>query len=529
MTFSSIARSVVSCFILAMMGFHGAALAQNPISPLWGSLTPGPYAVGYRVVFAFDQSRTWHLSRTYSNPELSPDVLGRPIRISIWYPAIAGSGRMRIADYLHNDAPEEFRAAEAALEKRDRRVIAEWVPAGVVENLLRTSVAAYRDAQPAAGPFPLVLYSAGVNSYTESNVILAEFLASHGFVVATVPALGDSDAQPEQSFSKVALETSARDTEFAWSVLRQQPNVSQSGFGTLGHSLGGVVAVMVALRNSDVVAVAGLDGTYGFAQGHEWLTDSYRYDPQHMQAALLDIRRADAQLNLEAPESFHHSERFFATVRGMFHGDFTSFVTGATIFHLDPPSNAPTGWTRETGFRGYQLVCSAVLDFFDAKLRHDNSSRQKLAKDLSNPAIASSASKPAAPLIPTTDEFLSLIHRDGIDTVVQMAYKIQLELSGETVVNEPALNQAGYGFIADKQFENAVEILEFVARIYPQSANAADSLGDAYLAAGQKDKALASFRRALELVSLDPALNETKKTTIDSDAKAKIQTLESAQ
>src|SRR6266853_5835773 len=233
MTFSRIIRCVVCYIILATTDFHGVALAKESTSVLWGSLDHGPYAVGYRVIYAFDKSRTWHLSRTSSEPGFFPDVVGRPVRISVWYPAVAGDRKMRMADYIHNraPAPETFRTAEAALEKRDERVIAEWVPTGEFEKFMQTSVVAYLEALPAAGQFPLVLYSAGVNGYTESNVVMAEFLASHGFVVATVPSLGDSDAQPEQAFSTVALETSARDLEFAWSVLRQESNVDKSGFG----------------------------------------------------------------------------------------------------------------------------------------------------------------------------------------------------------------------------------------------------------------------------------------------------------
>jgi tetratricopeptide (TPR) repeat protein len=208
----------------------------------------------------------------------------------------------------------------------------------------------------------------------------------------------------------------------------------------------------------------------------------------------------------------------------MSHGDFTSFVTGARTFHLDPPRDVPAGWTREVAFRGYQLVCTAVLDFFAAKLRNDNSGQQRLAKDLSDAIIASSAFKPGAPLVPSADEFLSLIEREGVDAAVHLVNKIQLETPGEAVVDERVLNQAGYSFIADKHFEDAARILEFVARIYPQSANAADSLGDAYLAAGQKENALAAFRRAVELLPLDRTLTEAGKTAIESDAKAKIRT-----
>lgn len=433
MTFARIIRCLVCSLIVVILDFHGVAIAKESTSVLWGSLDHGPYAVGYRVIYAFDKSRTWHLSRTSSEPGFSPDVLGRPVRISVWYPAITGDSKMRMTDYIHNRAPETFRAAEAALEKRDERVIAEWVPTGEFQKFMQSPVAAYLEALPAVGRFPLVLYSAGVNGYTESNLVLAEFLASHGFVVATVPSLGDSNAQPEQTFSTIALETSARDLEFAWSVLRQESNVDKSGFGTLGHSLGGVVALMLALSNSNVLAVAGLDGTYGFAEGHEWLTSSYRYNPQRMQAALLDIRRADAQLDLQAVDSFHHSERFLTAMPGMSHGDFTSFVMGAQAFHQDAPRGATAAWTRETGFQGYQLVCVAVLDFFSAKLLNDNLGLQKLEKDLSNVSIAH---KPAAPLVPSANEFLGLIRREGIDAAVKMAQEIQSQSPGEVVVNE---------------------------------------------------------------------------------------------
>jgi hypothetical protein len=119
MTFSRIIRCVVCYLILAITDVHRVALGQDLTSMLWGSLNPGSYAVGYRVAYAFDRSRTWHRTRTYSEPQFSPDVLGRPLRISVWYPAIAGDGKMRITDYIHNRAPETFRTAEAALEKRD--------------------------------------------------------------------------------------------------------------------------------------------------------------------------------------------------------------------------------------------------------------------------------------------------------------------------------------------------------------------------------------------------------------------------
>jgi hypothetical protein len=240
---------------VVLLAAFGTAAADRPAPPLWGALKPGSYAVGYRVVYAFDHSRSWQSAQ---------DKAGRPVRISVWYPA-AGNGRpMRITDYIRNKAPKPFAAAEADLEQRDTRVTMEWAPPSAGNNLMQAELTASRDVQAAKGRFPLLLYSSGINPYTESNLVMAEYLASHGFVVATVASLGESGLHPEQVTDNANLETDARDLEFAWSLLRAEPDVAPDSFGTFGHSLGGVVAVMLAVRNSDIAAVAGLDGSYGF-------------------------------------------------------------------------------------------------------------------------------------------------------------------------------------------------------------------------------------------------------------------------
>lgn len=368
--------------ILLLLGLPNAnaMAADRPASPLWGELTPGSHAVGYRVIYAFDYSRTWRLPQ---------DRLGRPVRISVWYPATAKGRPMRIADYVHNAAPKPFAEAEADLERRDGQVTLEWAPSSAANDLMRAPMTAYRDAQADKGRYSLLLYSSGTNPYTEANLVMAEYLASHGFVVATVDSLGEDAAHPEQDTNNLELETDARDMEFAWSLLRGQPNVAGQSFGTFGHSLGGVIALMLAMQNPDVAAVAGLDGSYGFSDVRGMLTSSYRYAPQNMHAALLDVRRVADGVDLSIPESFHQSDRYFILLPDMFHGDFTSFVMGAAAFHESPPPGARPGWTQDVGSAGYQFVCRTVLDFFAAKLKGDAGAAQRLQSDLKDAAVAS--------------------------------------------------------------------------------------------------------------------------------------------
>ncbi|HLK15911.1 MAG TPA: prolyl oligopeptidase family serine peptidase, partial [Fimbriimonadaceae bacterium] len=285
-----------------------------------------------------DETRTWRHTRPFQKP-FSADRKGRPVRVSIWYPAAANARAkpMRVVDYLDRAAPEAFREANGFLQSRDRRVAAEMAPPQAFESLLKMPMRSHLNGRVARGRFPLVLYSGGVNSFTLSNVFIAELLASHGFVVATVPSIGPSDQEPEQVFSRAEVEDTVRDLEVAWSLVRRLPFCDESRLGVFGHSLGGSVATLFALRNHNVSAVAGLESTYGFAgSGTGSLTESPAYQPERMRATLLDLHRGGTQLDLSAIDGFHFANRYCLTVPRALHGDFTSFVVFARAFKLPP-------------------------------------------------------------------------------------------------------------------------------------------------------------------------------------------------
>ena len=68
------------------------------------------------------------------------------------------------------------------------------------------------------------------------------------------------------------------------------------------------------------------------------------------------------------------------------------------------------------------------------------------------------------------------------------------------VLQEPILNSLGYSLLAEKKTAEAVRMLELAAAWYPESANAHDSLGDAYEAAGRTAEAIRESERALALL-----------------------------
>ena len=57
----------------------------------------------------------------------------------------------------------------------------------------------------------------------------------------------------------------------------------------------------------------------------------------------------------------------------------------------------------------------------------------------------------------------------------------------------------GYELMQMKELDAAITVFELNNQSYPESANTYDSLGEAYLAVGDKQKALASYKNALNL------------------------------
>lgn|SRR5579872_2235720 len=88
---------------------------------------------------------------------------------------------------------------------------------------------------------------------------------------------------------------------------------------------------------------------------------------------------------------------------------------------------------------------------------------------------------------------------------------------------EAVVNLLGYEHMLSGDTKNAIEIMKLNTVAYPDSPNAYDSLGDAYMADGQKDLARSSARRAVELLGSDTKDDEQRKKNIKENAEKKLQ------
>jgi len=81
--------------------------------------------------------------------------------------------------------------------------------------------------------------------------------------------------------------------------------------------------------------------------------------------------------------------------------------------------------------------------------------------------------------------------------------KLKAEISPTFDFSETEFNTLGYQLLGMKRTKGAIEIFKLNVEMFPRSGNPYDNLGEAYLADGQKDLALANYRKAVEL---DPTM-----------------------
>lgn len=79
-------------------------------------------------------------------------------------------------------------------------------------------------------------------------------------------------------------------------------------------------------------------------------------------------------------------------------------------------------------------------------------------------------------------------------------------------VNEGDLNDFGYKLLNDGRVEESIALFTIITKWFPESSNGFDSLGEAYLKAGNKTEALRCYKKSLDL---DPN-NKAAKRIIDS-------------
>jgi CubicO group peptidase (beta-lactamase class C family) len=103
---------------------------------------------------------------------------------------------------------------------------------------------------------------------------------------------------------------------------------------------------------------------------------------------------------------------------------------------------------------------------------------------------------------PGTIPMLVLIAKArGTQAALQRYSELNKSPSAEYKVEEQTLNRLGYTLLFSGQVQDAITVFQRNVREYPESGNVYDSLGEAYMKAGQKELAIQNYEKSLKLDS----------------------------
>ena len=493
--------------------------------PLWGDLQAGPHPVGFTARFEYDNSRVFR-AKYNADGKLYAGNRARPIQIAIWYPAEKTTqNHMRFEEYAYLLA-QELDFSPLTPEKKQEagrnffrlRGVTAAFSDQTMKTFLEEKAFPARDATQAKGKFPLIIYAPGSSGAAIENTVLCEYLASHGYIVAALPSMGAYERSA--SVDLTGFYAYMQDIEFVIGFMHRFPNVDPNALGIAGFSMGGSAATLVQMRNFDVDAVVYLDTGIVYDVVEDWFRPSNYYNKADLRAAQLYFVRKDVDgLNLKRLDAAPFAETYvMLSEKGYRHVDFISYGLLAGV--INPKAADKTKDAR----RLYQLVCESANDFFDAYVKHDSSKRKALDTALSESAESSvfTASYRAAAGAPPREFELMQIIRDGN---LAEAKSLMQKYSDHSLFREATLNNLGYEFLFRGDTKKAIAILDLNAQTFPQSANAQDSLSEAYEAAGDADKSLAHAKRAIELLNADTVMEASRKQQIQQALEQRMKKL----
>jgi len=99
---------------------------------------------------------------------------------------------------------------------------------------------------------------------------------------------------------------------------------------------------------------------------------------------------------------------------------------------------------------------------------------------------------------------------------------LQRTTPGDPALDEELLNWLGVSQIWEKNYAKAIALLRVNVALYPDSMNTYDSLGEAYVRAGDRDKAIATFQAGLATMSRDKKTPPRVKEQLEHNAKKRL-------
>ncbi len=260
--------------LILIIGMYSSSYAQEKI---FDYLTPGNYEVGLKVIQTYDHSRTFG-PKVIENGIMKNNA--RPIQILVWYPSPEKGEKLTLQDYLLlgvrevNFAEINENNKVRLIEKHKQNFLRRGADIDSINSILNRQCFSSLDTKAVEGKFPLVVYAPGGNERCYENFILAEYLASNGYIVASIALTGAETHL--MRFDKSDYDRSIDDISFVLSQMHDFPNVDNSKLGLIGFCYGSMINFMVANQNSNIDVIVDLFGANNIQNTRDEV-GSYRF------------------------------------------------------------------------------------------------------------------------------------------------------------------------------------------------------------------------------------------------------------
>lgn len=473
--------------------------------PLLGKLKEGPFGVGFQTVSKYDVSRPFKRKYNYEGTFYKGER-GRPIQISIWYPTAKGSGsnKMLFEDYIFLTSTELTFVPISASDKQSsinaflQSPSAREADPAKVKEVLKLKTASQWNATSAPEKFPLVVIAQSIGiSSPYGNSILSEYLASHGYVVASSPGMGEASRQ--LTYDPIGIGAQMEDMQFIIRNLRERTDVDPDRLAIIGFSFGALAASILTMHNTDVDALVSLDGSVANKWAYSQIFQSSYFTPNSLTVPLLHITAQEPNEGTDFAffKALKYSDVSYVKLKGMRAIDFSSMGMVSTM--------VPKFGGEATGdsAAGQEAVCKYTLNFLDAVVK-TNADAQKFLKASAvqngfTADFVSLDSKPGYKAPPTEEEFVQIIQQKGIGQATAIFTEVKKDNPEYQIFEPETLNALAGEALEKKNTKGAIDILKLNLDAYSNEWETFDLMGAAYMQDGNSQMAIENFTKSLDL------------------------------
>ncbi len=354
-------------FLLMSIGPILVGQSSNIIkSPLWTELEPGPYDVGFKVLYLVDPSRVM-----VSTDSLPHALEGRPVRVKMYYPGRREPSSLRMKFFDQTSIlprNPQFATYNTILNQRDQRLQGQFSPRSdsLEQILFNTATMSFYNIPDAQGKFPLLIYELGLDDHQMENSVLWEYLASHGYVVAVLPSFGENMEDKYVQYTKEGAMLLYGDALYAMNHIAKQDNIDLEKIGAIGHSFGGLIVNVLAKNQNKIKAIASLDGSINMVNAQP-LLPQLGVNDANIRIPVLNLYTVTHEVDVSYANSLS-SPKYQVEYKKASHFDFQNWPLYAVITNT-PDGRGERRRSMQEGLKMYLSVVSLTKSFFDFTLK----------------------------------------------------------------------------------------------------------------------------------------------------------------